>query len=136
MIRIRIGSNRFAGSFNTISYADFLGGPATPLIDAVNSQIVGLDVFQPLCANGYQALFQANTSGYSAVTVEPVNSGCGVIGLPSFIEGSSFVNTGVVTNGSSGQFYYRCVSLAAPHPSSSVLEAVALRPVDLLRRRR
>ncbi|HEY2546150.1 MAG TPA: hypothetical protein VGI46_08805, partial [Candidatus Acidoferrum sp.] len=114
MIRLRIGNNKFGGQLNSISYADFLGGPATPLIDAVNSQILGLDVFQPLCANGVQALFQANTSGYSNVTIEPVNSGCGLIGLPSFIEGPSFVNTAAATSGNSGQFFYVMPTPAAP----------------------
>jgi hypothetical protein len=114
MIRIRIGNNRFGGQFNSISYADFLGGFATPLIDAVNAQISGLDVFQPLCANGIQALFQANTSGYSGVTIEPVNSGCNLIGLPSYVEQSAFVNMPVITNGSSGQFIYAMSPPAAP----------------------
>ncbi len=114
MIRIRIGNNKFAGSFNTISYADFLGGFATPLIDAVNSQISGLDVFQPLCANGNQALFQANTSGYSNVTIEYVNSGCTLMGLPAYIEGNAFVNTPAATSGTSGQFFYAMLSPAAP----------------------
>ncbi|HKV25544.1 MAG TPA: hypothetical protein VJN93_13200 [Candidatus Acidoferrum sp.] len=114
MIRVRIGNNRFAGGLNSISYADFLGGTATPLVDVVNAQVAGLNVFQPLCANGNQAIFQAATSGYSSVTIEPVNSGCGMVGLPSYTEGAIFSNTTVSTSGASGQFIYAMPLPGAP----------------------
>ena len=116
MVRLRLGSNRFSGQYHSMSYADFLGGAATPLIDAVNAQIDGLDVFQPLCANGTQALFQSNPSGvYTSVTIENGVGGCDFFGLPNYIVNNQiFVNTPVLTYGALGQFAF-----AMPPPTSA-----------------
>ncbi|MGH9743698.1 MAG: hypothetical protein ACRD51_15240 [Candidatus Acidiferrum sp.] len=114
MIRLRIGSSKFAGQLTNISYADFLGGTATPLVDAVNSQIYGLDVFHPACATGNQAVFAAsNTAGaYNNVTIEFSNGGCPLAGMQNYVlNGEFFVNEPVGTGGTSGNFYY---SMAAP----------------------
>ncbi len=117
MIRLRIGSSKFAGQFHNVSYADFLGGAATPLIDAVNSEIYGLDVFQPLCATGYQAVFQASnsSSAYNNVTVEFSNGGCSATGLPNYVFNNEyFVNEPVGTGGANGSFYYSMALPGAP----------------------
>ncbi|MGC1089935.1 MAG: hypothetical protein WA894_15960, partial [Candidatus Acidiferrum sp.] len=120
MVRLRLGSSKFSGQYYSLSYADFLGGAATPLIDAVNAEINGLDVFQPLCANGTQALFQSNPSGtYASVTIENGLGGCDSFGLPSYIANNqSFVNTPVLANGALGQFAY---SLGAPTSAPTVV---------------
>jgi len=122
MIRFRLGSTKFAGQFTNLSYADFLGGASTPLIDAVNSQIYGLDVFHPACATGTQAVFAAsNAAGiYNNVTIEFSNGGCPLAGLPTYVLNNEyFVNEPVGTSGPAGNFYYAMSVPGAPSVSVS-----------------
>ncbi|MGC2832047.1 MAG: hypothetical protein WB994_20580 [Candidatus Acidiferrum sp.] len=116
MFRFRIGGNPFSGELDDILYADFLGGTATPVIDAVNTQIVGLKVLHPGCSDGQQPVFQAGTAAtsYTNVTIDPIYAGCSLWGLPDYTLGSTFVNTAALTSGTSGQFAYQMATPAAP----------------------
>jgi hypothetical protein len=118
MIRFRTGGNQFGGNLNALSYSDFLGGSATPLIDAVNAAIIGLNLNQPGCGSGFQPMFQAQnvSTAYQNVTIETSEGGnCGIVGLPDYIlNASQFVNTPVLTNGVSGQLSYQMTLPAAP----------------------
>jgi len=123
-------SLRFNTGINTInairiermSYADPVGGLATPMVDITNAtSISNLRVIEPFCATGSQAFF----SGAAASGIQFVSgfSGCAT-GLPStaqFIStslnggtmGESFSNVPVSVFGT-GQFYYPMVVPSAP----------------------
>ena len=131
LMRFRTGGNPFGGGVAALSYSDFLGGAATPLIDAVNGSITGLNVVQPGCGDGQQPIFQANnTAGqYNNVTVETAEGGaCAIVGLPSYVlNGTQFVNTPVSTNGANGQFFLQMTLPAAP--ASAVVSSGGSVPV-------
>ncbi len=133
LIRFRVGSNPFGGNLNALSYSDFLGGSATPLIDAVNASVVGLNLNQPGCGSGYQPMFQAqnNSSFYQNVTIETAEGGgCGIVGLPNYIlNGSQFVNTPALASGANGQFAVQMTVPAAP--VSAVVGSGGLVPVGV-----
>jgi hypothetical protein len=44
-------------------YADFTGGPATPMIQVSNSKLMGARVEFPSCANSHQPLFEGTLTG-------------------------------------------------------------------------
>ncbi len=60
MVRVNTGGAYTLGmvDFYRLSYADYQGGPATPLIDLTNGRSGGIRVIDPQCATGYQAVFE------------------------------------------------------------------------------
>jgi len=121
---------RFNTGINTINairiermtYADPVGGLATPMVDVTNAlSISNLRVIEPFCATGSQAFFSgAPTGGIEFVSGF---SGCGT-GLPSTTQvittglngsttGRTFANVPVQITGT-GQFYYPMAVPAAP----------------------
>ena len=110
-----------------VGYADYLSGPATPIIDTTN--VSGLSTFKVVngsCGNGRQPLFEGGVSG--GVDVSSGYSGCGTIGLPTYIlhslgtSGSSDVynNGTVAVTGANGEVFS---SMALPGPPSLALSA-------------
>ncbi|HYL62236.1 MAG TPA: hypothetical protein VE077_06400 [Candidatus Methylomirabilis sp.] len=105
-----------------MTYADPVGGLATPMVDITNAAAISnMRVIEPFCATGNQAFF----SGAAGGGIEFVSgfSGCAT-GLPSTspvistnLNGSliskSFSNLPVSVAGT-GQFYYPMVVPAAP----------------------
>ena len=105
-----------------LTYADPVGGLATPIVDVTNgAAISNMRVIEPFCAAGPQAFF----SGAPAGGIEFVSgfSGCAT-GLPAAtplittnLNGNlitrSFANVPVATSGT-GQFYFPMAVPAAP----------------------
>jgi hypothetical protein len=50
-------------SLRNLIYADFTGGPATPMIQVGTSKLMGARVEFPSCANGHQPLFEGTLTG-------------------------------------------------------------------------
>jgi hypothetical protein len=76
--------NTYYGVYNTdiynISYADYLGGASTPLIDLTNvSAAPNIRIFNPACATGSQPIFETG-SATGGLTVTNPNSGCNILG--------------------------------------------------------
>jgi hypothetical protein len=114
------GVTAFAIDIIKSSYADALGGAATPMIDLTNAAgISALRVIDPFCGNGGQPLF----AGASQGGVEVVNGsqGCSIIGVNNYIAhnlagvniSDSYNNASVQFTGT-GQAYYTMATPAAP----------------------
>jgi len=138
-------SLRFNTGINTInairiermSYADPVGGLATPIVDLTNAlSVSNLRVIEPFCATGSQAFFSGAPQG--GIQFVSGFSGC-VTGLPSTtqvintgLNGSataeSFTNVPVAVLGT-GQFYYPMAVPAAP--ASAVVSSGGSIPVGV-----
>jgi len=106
------GATIASTTINNMSYADTVGGPATPIIDATNVNAISTyKVLNPSCGNGNQPLFESGISG--GVDVTSGYSGCGIIGLPTYIlhnlgaNGSSdlYANGTVAVTGAGGEVF-------------------------------
>lgn len=63
-----------------LSYADYLGGASTPLIDLTNTNVASnLRIFNAACGTGSQPLFETGPTP-SAVMVTTPNQGCNIMG--------------------------------------------------------
>jgi len=63
---IRVNNPSYGAGFTVtaFTYADMLGGYATPLIDLTNAPGSGIQINGAGCANSYAALFEVGTSSY------------------------------------------------------------------------
>lgn len=104
-----------------VGYADTVGGAATPIIDATN--VSGLSTYKVVngsCGNSSQPLFEGNVSG--GVEVSSGYSGCGIIGLPTYIlhnlgenGASEVLNNGTLAvNGGGGEVFATMSTPAVP----------------------
>jgi hypothetical protein len=134
-LRFNTGANtNNAIHIERMTYADPVGGLATPMVDITNApSISNLRVIEPFCATGAQAFFSGNTSGVDFVTGF---SGCAT-GLPSTsvnimsnLNGPStsrtYNNVPVGVSGT-GQFFYPMAVPAAP--ASAVVSSGGSVPV-------
>ena len=115
------GATIASTTISNISYADTVGGPATPIIDATNvNGISTYKVVNPSCGGGNQPLFEGGVSG--GVEVTSGFSGCGLIGLPTYIlhalsaNGSNDVhaNGTVSVTGAGGEVFSAMPAPSAP----------------------
>jgi hypothetical protein len=77
--------NTYYGVLNTdmynVSYADYLGGAATPLIDLTGvGATPNIRIYNAGCADSYQPLFETNSSLVGGLTVTNPSSGCNIMG--------------------------------------------------------
>ncbi len=78
--------NTYYGVFNTdmynVSYADYVGGASTPLIDLTNigSFAAGLRIFNGSCASGSQPLFETSAATLNGLVVTNPQGGCNIYG--------------------------------------------------------
>jgi len=77
--------NTYYGIGNTdiynMSYADYLGGASTPLIDLTNSvSTANIRVFNAACATGAQPLFEVNGTEPNGLMVTNPGAGCNIVG--------------------------------------------------------
>jgi hypothetical protein len=104
-----------------VGYADTVGGGATPIIDATN--VSGLSTYKSLngsCGNGNQPLFEGSALG--GVEVSSGFSGCGIIGLPTYIlhslgaggAGDVYNNGTVAVTGTGGEVFSSMTTPGAP----------------------
>ncbi len=122
-LRFNTGSNTInAIRIERMSYADPVGGLATPMVDITNApSISNMRVVEPFCATSAQAFF----SGAPAGGIQFISgfSGCGT-GLPSTTPviftsldrnniAQTYNNVPVSVNGS-GQFFYPIATPSAP----------------------
>jgi hypothetical protein len=73
-------------TFNGSIYADYNGGPSTPIYDLANSFTSGVHFTENGCANGFQPLLGTASSGnYSGIAISSSTaSGCPFIGAPNY----------------------------------------------------
>jgi len=77
--------NTYYGVYNTdiynISYADYLGGASTPLIDLTNvSAAPNIRIYNAACATGTQPLFETNGTTSTGLIVTTGSAGCNIMG--------------------------------------------------------
>jgi hypothetical protein len=78
--------NTYYGVYNTdmynLSYADYLGGASTPLIDLTNigSFNAGLRIFNGSCATSSQPLFETSGATLNGLVVTNPQGGCNIYG--------------------------------------------------------
>jgi len=117
------GNYLFEYTFENISYADFLGGYATPMIDITKAQVRHLKVVDGNCGSGYQPVFATSVAGsYGSLLVD--NPQCNLIGIQSYVTRDPvnhydvYSNTAVVVTGSTGKIIGQLKSPFAPKLSS------------------
>jgi hypothetical protein len=113
-VRYNTGANQFYDiTYNNLGSSDYLGGAASPLIDATNATINGLRLDNVLCSNGYGSALEtgprADGTGYSH-GVKFDGMGCSYSGIQTSI--SHFYdydmytgNSGIILNTGSKAFY-------------------------------
>jgi hypothetical protein len=118
VIRAKLHGNVIAGIYMfDPTYADFLGGGSTPLLDFTSAAVSGFVLQWPGCGDGYQPMFQVGSAAgaYTGITVTQGFGGCSAVGLQSYIVNQGgFVNTPIASSGPSGQLLYQMPQPAAP----------------------
>ncbi len=118
VIRAKLHNNVIAGIYMfDPTYADFLGGSSTPLLDFTSATVSGFVLQWPGCGNGLQPMFQVGSGvgNYSGITLSQAFGTCDVVGLQSYIVNQSgFVNTPIASSGAAGQILYQMPTPAAP----------------------
>jgi len=118
VMRAKLHGNVIAGIYMfDPTYADFLGGNSTPLLDLTSAMVSGFVLQWPGCGNALQPMFQVGSaaSSYIGITLSQAFGGCGVVGLQSYIVNQNgFVNTPIASSGTSGEILYQMPSPAAP----------------------
>ncbi len=77
--------NTYYGVYNVdmynVSYADYLGGAATPLIDLTGvSATPNIRIYNAACSNGNQPLFETNSSSAEGLIVVSGSAACNIMG--------------------------------------------------------
>lgn len=122
MIRAKLHNNTIAGIYMfDPSYADFLGGSSTPLLDFTSATVSGFVLQWPGCGNGLQPMFQVGSAAnsYAGITLSQGFGGCSIVGLQSYISNQSvFVGTPISSSGVNGQLFY---TMQLPGPPSTAV---------------
>jgi hypothetical protein len=115
-----------AVDFYNLTYADFMGGAATPLIDLTNSLAVGIRVVHPYCATGYQPVLQTSlsTTAYSGIEITNTYQGCNYVGANYYVKRDdqtsvdTYSNFAVALQGAAAKTYF---IMGTPSPAQSVV---------------
>jgi len=133
MIRAKLHNNVIAGIYMfDPTYADFLGGSATPLLDFTSAMVSGFVLQWPGCGNANQPMFQVGSaaSSYTGIAVSTGFGTCGLVGLQSYIANQSlFAGTSVSSSGANGQLSYQ---MPLPGPPSTVVSSGGSVPVGTI----
>ncbi len=123
------GAYLFAFDFINLSYADFLGGYSTPLIDLTNTATAGFRIVHPFCATGFQPVLETSSStvSYNGIELNNTTQGCNYTGTNYYVQREGhysvdmYSNTSIRLDGATGKVFYRMPAPAAPQ--SAVVSA-------------
>jgi hypothetical protein len=121
LLRSAGGASVYAMKFENASFADTLGGGATPGFDFTNNGSAGLRFINTFCSNGSQPILEGNNLSGVEIVSNP-GRGCSIIGTNNYITRNPALNTISETYsnatlqiaGAQGQLSFQMATPAAP----------------------
>jgi hypothetical protein len=121
LLRTAGGASVYALKFENASFADTVGGGATPGFDFTNNGAAGLRFINTFCANGNQPILEGNNLGGVEIVANP-GRGCSIIGTNNYITrgptatgiAETYSNSNLQIAGTQGQLTFQMTTPAAP----------------------